>query len=116
MAKGLKLEEDTLVSSLLGAASRQSISIHHLYTQFPPICSFSGIKIQPICSATPQLLEIQGNYGTWYQLSPGTDPEGRYSCTSSLQQLHVHPQSLLLESPQPLGSEIETGVENKELE
>lgn len=49
-------------------------SIHHLCTQFPPTYSFSGIEgIQPVFLATPQLLQIQGNYGTWYRFSPGTD-------------------------------------------
>ena len=59
MAKGLKIEKDTLASAFLSAVGRQSISIDRLCNQFPPICSFFEIEnIQPICSAIPQLLEI----------------------------------------------------------
>ena len=65
MAKASKIEEDILFTVLWDrcyAAGRPSYPIHHLCTQFPPICSFSGIeRIQPTCLAIPQPLGVQGN-------------------------------------------------------
>ena len=73
-----------------GATATGRLSSYQLCTQFPPICSFSGVED----AATPQLLRVQESSILraalcWNCL------ECSFLFTSNIQQPPAHPQSLL---------------------